>query len=242
MLKVENLSAGYGELRILFNVNVELEKGKITAIAGPNGSGKSTLLKAIFGLATIHSGRVLYRGRDITHLQPHEKTKIGMAYLPQVDNIFTNLTVEENLKMAGYILEDREYTERRNLALEIFPDLKGRLKQDAGTLSGGERQFLALASALIRRADLLMLDEPSAMLSPKFASTIFNKILELKEKLGLTILIVEQNVKKALEISDDAYMLMNGRVVFQGTSKQLLEHKQFERFCIGAKVFDSTSP
>ncbi len=237
MLKVENLSAGYGELRILFDVNAALESGKITVIAGPNGSGKSTFLKAIFGSATIHSGRVLYRGRDITHLQPHEKTRMGIAYLPQVDNIFIDLTVEENLKMAGYLLEDGEYIKRRNLALELFPDLKDRLKQNAGTLSGGERQFLALASALIRRADLLMLDEPSAMLSPKLASTIFNKILELK-KFGLTILIVEQNVKKALEISDNAYMLINGRVVFQGTSKQLLEHEKFERFCIGAKIFD----
>ncbi|MEM2925047.1 MAG: ABC transporter ATP-binding protein [Methanocellales archaeon] len=238
MLEVENLSAGYGELRILFDINASLESGKITTIAGPNGSGKSTLLKAIFGLATIHSGRVLYRGRDITYLQPHVKTRMGIAYLPQVDNIFIDLTVEENLRMAGYILEEGEYIERRNLALEIFPDLKDRLKQNARTLSGGERQFLALATALIRRADLLMLDEPSAMLSPKFASTIFNKILELKEKFGLTILIVEQNIKKALEISDNAYVLINGRVVFQGTSKQLLEHEKFERFCIGAKVFD----
>ncbi|MEM2933796.1 MAG: ABC transporter ATP-binding protein [Methanocellales archaeon] len=238
MLKVENLSAGYGELRILFEVNASLESEKITAIAGPNGSGKSTLLKAVFGLATIHSGRILYRDRDITQLQPHDKTRIGIAYLPQVDNIFINLTVEENLRMAGYVLEEGEYIKRRNLALEIFPDLKARLKQNAGTLSGGERQFLALASALIRRADLLMLDEPSAMLSPKFASAIFKKILELKEKFGLTILIVEQNIKKALEISDYAYVLINGRVVFQGTPKQLLEHEKFERFCIGAKVFD----
>lgn len=238
MLKVENLSAGYGELRILFDVNASLESEKITAIAGPNGSGKSTLLKAVFGLATIHQGRILYRGRDITQLQPHDKTRMGIAYLPQVDNIFINLTVEENLRMAGYVLEEGEYLERRNLALEIFPDLKDRLKQNAGTLSGGERQFLALASALIRRADLLLLDEPSAMLSPKFASTIFKKILELKEKFGLTILIVEQNIKKALEISDYAYVLINGRVIFQGTSKELLEHEKFERFCIGAKIFD----
>lgn len=232
MLKVKNLSAGYKELHILFDISLEVEKGRITTIAGPNGSGKSTFLKAVFGLATIHSGKVFYNGKDITIIPPHDKTRIGIAYLPQVDNIFTNLTVEENLRMAGYTL-NKDYKERRELALEVFPELKKKLNQKGNTLSGGERQFLAIASALIRKADLLMLDEPTAMLSPKLANIIFNKILELKEEFGFTILLVEQNVKKALEISDNAYMLMNGRIAFQGTSEELLIHEEFDRFCMG---------
>jgi branched-chain amino acid transport system ATP-binding protein len=233
VLRVKELCAGYGELRILFDIDARVEKGKITTLAGPNGSGKSTFLKSVFGLTTIHSGRVFYNDSDITYTPPHERTRMGIAYLPQVDKVFTNLTVEENLRMAGYTLADDEYGERRDLALEIFPELGGRLRQRAGTLSGGERQFLGIATALIRKADLLMLDEPSAMLSPKFAGVIFGKILELKERFGLTILLVEQNVKRALEISDNAYMLMSGKIVFEGTAKELLEHEKFEKFCIG---------
>ncbi len=233
MLRAKNLSAGYKELHILFDINAKVEKGRITTIAGPNGSGKSTFLKSLFGLATIHSGKVVYKGRDITPTPPHDRTKMGIAYLPQVENVFTNLTVEENLKIAGYTLENGEYEDRRELALSVFPELEKRLKQKAGTLSGGERQFLAIATALIRKAELLMLDEPTAMLSPKFANNIFNKILDLKDKLGLTILLVEQNIKKALEISDDAYMLASGRVVFEGKAEELLEHEKFGEFCIG---------
>ncbi len=233
MLRAKNLSAGYKELHILFDINAKVEKGKITTIAGPNGSGKSTFLKSLFGLATIHSGKVVYKGRDITPTPPHHRTKMGIAYLPQVENVFTNLTVEENLKIAGYTLENGEYEDRMELALSVFPELEKRLKQKAGTLSGGERQFLAIATALIRKAELLMLDEPTAMLSPKFANNIFNKILDLKDKLGLTILLVEQNIKKALEISDDAYMLASGRVVFEGKAEELLEHEKFGEFCIG---------
>ncbi len=233
MLRVENFFAGYKELRILFDVNAVVEAGKVTTIAGPNGSGKSTFLKSIFGLATIQSGRVFYKNKDITTIPAHEKTRIGMAYLPQIENIFTNLTVEENLRIAGYILENEEYRKRLDLALEVFPELKKKLKQKGGTLSGGERQFLAIASALIKKAELLMLDEPTAMLSPKLANDTFQKILELKEMFGLTVLIVEQNVKKSLEISDNAYMLMNGRIVFEGRSEELLSHEKFENFCMG---------
>jgi branched-chain amino acid transport system ATP-binding protein len=233
VLRAKNLSAGYKELHILFDINAKVEKGRITTIAGPNGSGKSTFLKSLFGLATIHSGKVVYKGRDITPTPPHDRTKMGIAYLPQVENVFTNLTVEENLKIAGYTLENGEYEDRRELALSVFPELEKRLKQKAGTLSGGERQFLAIATALIRKAELLMLDEPTAMLSPKFANNIFDKILDLKDKLGLTILLVEQNIKKALEISDDAYMLASGRVVFEGKAEELLEHEKFGEFCIG---------
>jgi branched-chain amino acid transport system ATP-binding protein len=139
----------------------------------------------------------------------------------------------ENLKMAGYILKDEEFKKRQELALDTFPDLRNKLSQKAANLSGGERQFLGIATALIRKADIMMLDEPSAMLSPKFSSIIFKKILELKERFNLTILLVEQNIKSALDISDNAYMLKSGKIDFEGTAQNLLKHEKFEKFCIG---------
>jgi branched-chain amino acid transport system ATP-binding protein len=233
MLRVEGLNAGYKELHILFDVNAEVEKNSITTVVGPNGSGKSTLLKAVFGLATVHSGRVIFKDEDITKIPPHEKTKLGLAYLPQIENVFVNLTVLENLKIAGYVLPNDELKERMDLALDVFPELRYHLNRKAGTLSGGERQFLAIAMALVKRSELIMLDEPTAQLSPKLADAVFDKIVELRDRLKLTILLVEQNVKRALEISDNAYMLISGKVVFEGSAIELLEHEKFERFCMG---------
>jgi len=235
VIRIENLNAGYKELQILFDINAKIERRKITTVVGPNGSGKSTLLKAIFGLATIYSGNVIFKEKDITKIPPHEKTKIGLAYLPQTNNVFTNLTVEENLKIAGYTVDKEELKSRIDLALDVFPELEKCMKKRAGTLSGGQRQFLAIATALVRNAELLMLDEPTAQLSPKYAEILFSKIVELRERLGLTILLVEQNIKKALEISDKAYMLISGRVVFEGQANELLEHEKFKQYCVGLK-------
>ncbi len=233
MLRTEKLNAGYKELHILFDINANIKSKEITTIVGPNGSGKSTFLKAIFGLATIHSGNVFFNGKDITKVPPHDKTRLGIAYLPQVDNIFVNLTVEENLKIAAYTLDKSEIKDRISIALDAFPELERFMKRKAGTLSGGERQFLAIATALVRKANILMLDEPTAQLSPKFAELIFQRILDLRDKYKLTIILVEQNVQKALEISDDAYVLVSGRVAFKGRASDLLEHEKFEKLCIG---------
>ncbi len=233
MIEVNNLNAGYKELHVLFDVNAKMPKNKITTIVGPNGSGKSTLLKAIFGLATIYSGSVKMNGNDITRIPPHEKAKLGLAYLPQIENVFVNLTVMENLKIAGYILDKEELEERINTALEFFPELKYYTNRKAGTLSGGERQFLAIAMALVKNAKIIMLDEPTAQLSPKLAEIVFQKIIDLRDSLKLTVILVEQNAKRALEISDRAYMLISGKVIFEGDSKDLLEHEKFERFCMG---------
>lgn len=232
MLRTENLSAGYKQLQILFNVSVSVEKG-ITAIIGPNGSGKSTLLKSIFGMATIHSGNVFLDGKDITRLPPHEKVRLGIAYLPQTDNVFANLTVEENLKIAGYGVEKSELKDRIDSALEFFPELRPYLKRKAGSLSGGERQMLAMASALVKESKIMMLDEPTAQLSPKLAEKIFEKIQMFRDEKKLTIMLVEQNVKKALEISERVYLLVSGRVAFAGSSSELICHPKFERMCIG---------
>ncbi len=236
VLKVENVNAGYGKLHILFDVNAKIYDNQITTIVGPNGSGKSTFLKTIFGLSTIYSGKITYYGKEVTNTPPHEKTKLGIAYLPQTDNVFVNLSVEENLRIAGYTLSNEETNERIKIALKVFPELKKHLKRKAGHLSGGERQFLAIATALVRKSKLLMLDEPTAQLSPKFAETIFSKIIELKKEFGLTILLVEQNIKRALEISDRAYMLIGGKVVYEGSSEDLLSHEKFEKYCLGIGV------
>lgn len=233
MLRTVDLNAGYKELHILFDVNAEIEKNRITAVVGPNGSGKSTLLKSIFGLATIHSGKVFFNGGEITKHPPHERTKMGIAYLPQTDNVFANLTVEENLKISAYTVDKNEVKDRIDSALDVFPELQKFMKRKAGTLSGGERQMLAMATALVRKASVLMLDEPTAQLSPKFAEIIFDRIVMLRDSLKLTILLVEQNVQRALEISDDAYLLVSGRVAFSGKAADLLEHEKFERLCIG---------
>ncbi len=233
MLSVENLNAGYKELHVLFDVNAKVNGGSITTIVGPNGSGKSTFLKSIFGLATVFSGRIFLNGTEITTIPPHNKTKLGIAYLPQTDNVFANLTVEENLKIAAYTLKDSEARDRIDLALDAFPELQRFMKRKAGTLSGGERQMLAMATALVRRANVLMLDEPTAQLSPKFADLIFRRIVDLRDNYRLTILLVEQNVKRALEISENAYLFVSGRVAFEGKADELLEHEKFEKLCVG---------
>ncbi len=233
MLKTESLNAGYGKLHILYDIDFEAPKREITVVVGPNGSGKSTLLKALFGLATIYSGRVVLEDKDITKLPPHKRARLGIAYVPQMDNVFASLTVEENLKMAGYLLDPKELKDRIDLVLDIFPNLRKYLKRKAGTLSGGERQMLAIAMCLIRDARLLLLDEPTAQLAPKIATYILEKIAELRDRLGITIVLVEQNARKALEIGDRAYLLVSGRVVFRGKASELLEHKELGKLYLG---------
>ncbi|MEM3506087.1 MAG: ABC transporter ATP-binding protein [Candidatus Bathyarchaeia archaeon] len=233
MLRVEELNAGYERLQVLFDVQMKVFDRKVTILVGPNGSGKSTLLKAILGLTKVYSGKILLDNLDITFIPPHQKAKMGIAYLPQVENIFANLTVEENLKMAGYILDESSYLDGLEMALGTFPELKAFMKRKAGTLSGGERQFLAIATALVRKAKLLMLDEPTAQLSPKLVDSMFNRIASLRDELGLTIVLVEQNIRKALEIGDNAYLLISGKLAFQGSAQELLKHESFEKLCMG---------
>jgi len=233
VILTKNLNAGYGDVQVLFDINANIDTKRITAVVGPNGSGKSTFLKAIFGLTNVYSGKVMFKDEDITNIPSYKRTKLGIAYLPQVDNVFTDLSVEENLKIAGYTLDKKEYEVRKGIALRAFPELKKFLNRKSGTLSGGERQFLAIATALIRKADVLMLDEPTAQLSPKFAQIIFDKIVELRDDFELTIILVEQNVTKALEISENVYLLVSGRVAFEGTSKSLKEHEKFEKLLMG---------
>lgn len=233
MLKTRSLVAGYGKLQVLFGVDIDTELNGITAIIGPNGSGKSTLLKAIFGLADIFEGKIFLGEKEITDIPSHERVKHGLVYVPQVENVFVNLTVEENLLMAGYLLSKDELVKRREEVLELFPVLKKYYKKKVWTLSGGERQMLAIAMGLMKKPKIIMLDEPSANLAPKLASELFNKILELKK--NYTVVLVEQNAKKALEISDKAYVLVGGRKVYEGSPKKILEDPEFAATFLGVK-------
>ncbi len=231
VLQLSDVFAGYGEVEILHGVAMVVEAGEVVAIIGPNGAGKSTLLKAVFGLVPVHAGHVLLSGNDVTNEAPHQLVDAGLAYVPQVDNVFPSLTIEENLEMGGFTRRDglRERLER---AYQLFPDLAGRRRELAGRLSGGQRQMLALARALMLEPELLLLDEPSAGLSPKMVGSVFEKMSEVNRD-GTAILLVEQNVREALAFSRRAYVLVTGENRLEGESRELLQHEDVGRLFLG---------
>lgn len=235
-MSVQNVSAGYGKLHILSNVSIAAAEKQITVIVGPNGSGKSTLLKTIAGLTTVYSGEVFLGADKISGLPAHEIVKRGLAYLPQTESVFTQLTVAENFKMAGYTVSKEEFDQRLKAGLDMFPQLSRYLKSKVQNLSGGERQMVAMTMALIRKPNVIMLDEPTANLSPKLATEVLRKVVDLARGLGMAVLLVEQNAKKALEIGDRAYLLVGGKNVFEGTTKELLEHQELSRMYLGLKT------
>jgi ABC-type branched-subunit amino acid transport system ATPase component len=217
VLETHGLVAGYvPEVDILRGVDVRIEPGEIVTIVGPNGAGKSTLIRAVMGLLRPRDGRVLLRGEDVTGSRPHRLVAKGIGYVAQRDNVFPTMSVEENLELGT-----REPDERLPAMWELFPRLRERRRQSAGTLSGGERQMLAMARALIARPDLLLLDEPSAGLSPVLVGVIFEKIAEINAQ-GVPILMVEQNARRALAMSSRGYVLDLGRNRFEGTGEALL--------------------
>ena len=232
-LRLEKVNAGYGKLQILFDVSFTAPPSQITVIVGPNGSGKSTTLKTIFGLTNIYSGSIIFEDRNIAGMPPHRIAKMGIAYVPQTDNVFGKLSVAENLKMATYGMDESEAADRVEEVLEMFPILRERMRQRAETLSGGERQMLAMAIALIRRPRLMLFDEPTAALAPKIALEILDIIQRLRDEYKITILLVEQNAKRALEIGDRGILLVGGRVAFEGGARELLEHPDLGRLYLG---------
>jgi branched-chain amino acid transport system ATP-binding protein len=234
MLTVEDLVAGYGNLQILNGISLEAKPGEVTVIVGPNGSGKSTLLKSISGLATIFTGKIGFDGQELTRRHPHDVAKIGLAYLPQTENVFTHLSVSENLRLAAYTVESENVKVRSKEIFDVFPQLSHYLNAKAMNLSGGERQMLAMGMALIRKPSVLMFDEPTANLSPKLAASVLATIRALAN-MRLTILLVEQNARRALEMGDKAYLLVNGKKNFEGSAKDLLEHKEIGRLYLGIK-------
>jgi branched-chain amino acid transport system ATP-binding protein len=233
LLKVDDLYAGYGRMLILNGVRLQAAQGRITVVVGPNGSGKSTLLKSISGIATVSQGRVELDGVPLTNRSPTEIARMGVAYLPQTDNIFTNLTVRENLRLAGYTVDEADFPQRFGAALELFPQLSRYLGSKSSNLSGGERQMVAMAMAMMRKPSVVMFDEPTANLAPKIATQVLDTISSITKGMNLTTVLVEQNAKRALEIGDDAFLLVSGKTAFSGTCKELLEHQELGRLYLG---------
>jgi branched-chain amino acid transport system ATP-binding protein len=234
-LEISDLNAGYQNIQVLFNINATIPKQKITVIVGPNGSGKSTFVKTIMGLTNVYSGEILFNTSNVTGIAPHIVTQLGIAYLPQVNNIFADLKVRENLRMSSYILSNDETQARTTEALENFPILRNFLNQRAGNLSGGQRQMLAMAMAMIRQPQIMLFDEPTGSLAPKLAFEVLDKIVELREQYGLTIVLVEQNARRALERGDKALLLVSGRVMYEGSARALLDHEDLGQLYLGIK-------
>jgi len=230
-LEIKDLVGGYGDTQILHGVSITVDAGEIVVIIGPNGAGKSTAIKAVFGLLNLTGGQVLLDGEDITNTPPEQVARKGVCYVPQTANIFPSLSVEENLEMGAFVRED-DFTTRLHEIYELFPPLKERRRQAAGTLSGGQRQMVAMGKALMLEPRILLLDEPTAGLSPKFRGEIFS-IVKTVHAAGTPILMVEQNAKQALKIADRGYVLVDGRNKFTGTGRELYEDRQVAAMFLG---------
>jgi neutral amino acid transport system ATP-binding protein len=231
LLSVEDLVAGYvPEVDVLRGVEFAVREGEIATVIGPNGAGKSTLIKSVFGLLPPRQGRVVLRDEDLTGLRPHSITRRGMSYVPQLDNIFQSLSVEENLEMGA--LEQSTAREAMARVYELFPRLGERRTQTAGTMSGGERQLLAMGRALMPDPQVLLLDEPSAGLAPAFVEAIFEKVEEIN-RAGVTVVMVEQNARRALGMSDRGFVLDLGQNRFEGPGKELLEDPKVAELYLG---------
>ncbi len=237
MLKIKNLDVYYGKLYTLKKVSLHLNKGEIVSLIGSNGAGKTTLLNTISGLIKPASGIIALEGKDLTNLTPEKIVKEGIAQVPEGRHVFKTLSVEENILLGAYsrysMKTKREIKESIEKIYELFPKLKERRKQLAGTLSGGEQQMLAIGRALMSKPKLLLLDEPSMGLAPNIIKEVFSYIVELKRVFALTVLLVEQNAKNALKISDRGYVLETGRIILEGSAEDLLMNRDVQRAYLG---------
>ncbi len=231
VLEATAVVAAYGEMEILHGVSLHVDQGEIVSIIGPNGAGKSTFMKAAFGLLALKEGRILLEGEDVSGFQPDQLVRHGMCYVPQTDSVFPSLTIRENLEMGAYA---RPVGKARRIeqVFERFPMLAERPRERAGRLSGGQRQLLALARALMLDPKLLLLDEPSASLAPMMVDLVFEKIVDINEK-GTAILMVEQNARHALSLSDRAYVMTVGKIRLEGDAKRLLDSDEVRRLYLG---------
>ena len=233
LLRAESITAGYGKMAILHDVTVEVRAGEMVSVIGPNGAGKSTAFKTIVGFLRPSGGRVHFDGQDIAGLRPDQVLHRGLAYVPQGRIVFPQMTVLENLEMGAYIERDgRRVREALERVYGLFPILAERRSQKAGTMSGGEQQMVAIGRALMTTPKLILLDEPSLGLAPKFVSLIFDKLVEMK-RAGYTMMVVEQNAAKALAVADRGYVLELGRNRFEGTGRALLEDPEVKRLYLG---------
>jgi len=234
MLEITNLVVSYGAITALHGISLSVPEGKVVTLIGANGAGKTTALKTLSGLLRAKSGEMLYHGRNLAGLPPHQIVQLGISHVPEGRMVFANLTVLENLQLGAYLQKDRQVV-RRELenVFNLFPRLHERERQLAGTLSGGEQQMLAMGRALMARPKLLLLDEPSLGLAPLLVKAIFEKIVEINQQQGITILLVEQNANLALEISHFGYVLETGRVAVQGNSASLRQNPQVKSAYLG---------
>jgi branched-chain amino acid transport system ATP-binding protein len=233
LLTIKDLEVRYGAIVALHGISLHVEQGEIVTLIGSNGAGKTTTLRAISGLLRPSRGEVVFEGKVISKIQPHEIVRLGVAQAPEGRGIFANMTVDENLRLGAYARSDHDQILLdRKWALELFPRLQERLKQSAGTLSGGEQQMLAIARALLARPKLLLLDEPSLGLAPQIVQTIFKIIREINAK-GTTILLVEQNAHMALKVANRAYVLEVGRVAMEGPAEKLAASDEVRKAYLG---------
>ncbi|KXA90482.1 hypothetical protein AKJ37_01875 [candidate division MSBL1 archaeon SCGC-AAA259I09] len=232
LLEVENVKSGYGEREILHGISLSLEEEEICTIIGPNGSGKSTFLKTVMGYLIPFEGSIRFKGKEIKNLRPDERVKMGIGYVPQLENIFPTINIEDTLLLGAYLNEEIK-EEQLERVYEIFPVLSDYKNREAGTLSGGESQMLAIGRALMSRPDLLILDEPSAALAPKFVENVFEKIKEINRLEETAMLIVEQNAYKALELSNRGYVFAQGQKQFSGPADEILEREDLKEAYLG---------
>ncbi len=230
-LSALNMTGGYGGADIIHDCDITVEKGEIAVVVGPNGAGKSTAMKAVFGMLDLNQGSVVLNGEDITDMAPQERVGIGMGFVPQNQNVFVSLSVQENLEMGAYIRDD-DISESLEQVYGLFPVLYEKRQQPAGELSGGQRQQVAVGRALMTKPKLLMLDEPTAGVSPIVMDDLFDQILEIA-KTGIAILMVEQNARQALEIADHGFVLVQGRNRFTDTGEALLANPEVRRSFLG---------
>ncbi len=233
LLQVDRVFSGYGSMEVLHGVSVHVDAQEIVTIIGPNGAGKSTLLKTIMGYLTPTKGTILFQEKDVSRLEPNKKVKRGMAYVPQLEGIFPSLTVKENLEMGGYSIESKNVRQGIENAYAMFPVLEEKRVKRGRTLSGGQRQMLAMGRALMTEPSLILLDEPSAGLAPKAADAVFEQIETMHEERGAAIIIVEQDAERSLSISARGYVLAMGQNEFDGSADQILKNDQIRKAYLG---------
>ena len=230
-LSAENMLGGYGETTILNDCSISVKKGEIAVIVGPNGAGKSTAMKAIFGMLDLRAGNIIFDGKDITDLKPQERVKSGMGFVPQTHNVFTSMTVMENLEIGGFTNQEN-LSKNISEVFKLFPVLREKQKQLVGELSGGQRQQVAVGRALMTNPKLLMLDEPTAGVSPLVVKELFEKIISIA-RTGIAILMVEQNARQALEIADNGFVLVQGENKYTDKGSKLLSNKEVRKAFLG---------
>ena len=233
LLKVDGITCGYGDMQVLTDVSIQVKRGEVVSIIGPNGAGKSTVMKAVFGLLHPWTGKIEFDGVDISRHEPYQIVETGMCYVPQVANVFTELTVDENLDMGAFVRSDDQVGQRKQQIFELFPRLHERRRQKAGKMSGGERQMVAMGSALMLDPKLILLDEPSAGLAPKMVDHIFERIVHVNRQFNVAVMMVEQNAKQSLQMAHRGYVMASGENRVEGTGDELLNDPDVARLYLG---------